>query len=191
MTDFYGSPNEVTNRAPKYVLSEAAKARMPMADLEKTQEFQQLTRKQQLFVRTYCEGGLSTGNYDAVEATRTAYACKTPEIARIMSYSQLQNIRIIAVLSRHFCRTPIEDFMTLLDRAIANKHLTTAQMDALRLKFEILGYPNRLPTLHALVGTVPQDILDAGRAARKPKRKQRKPNKPAEKSELQKAMGRF
>ena len=138
-TDFYGAPKEVKTRAPKYALSEAAAARMPMADLEKTQEFQQLTKKQQLFVRTYCEAGLTTGNYDSVEATMTAYNCKNLETARIMSYGQMSNIRIIAVLSRHFCRTPIEDFMVLVDRAIANKKLSMAQIQALRLKFEILG----------------------------------------------------
>ena len=189
--DFYGTPNEVKLRAPKYALSEAAAARMPMVDLEKTQEFQQLTRKQQLFVRTYCEAGLATGNYDSVEATMTAYNCKTYEVARIMSYAQMHNIRIVAVLSRHFCKTPIEDFMVTLDRAIANKKLTTAQIQALRLKYEILGYPNRLPSIGAPHGVIPQDVLAEELENRKPKRKPYKERRPAKKSDLDKAMEAF
>jgi hypothetical protein len=119
--------------------------RLPLVELEKTQEYQRLTPKQQLFVATYCEGGLATGTYDPIAATRTAYECKSMEVARIMSYSLMQNIRIIAVLNRHFQTEPIEAFMVTLDRAINNKKLTVAQIQALRLKCEIMGFGTRLP----------------------------------------------
>src|ERR1035437_7609524 len=98
--------------------------RMSLAELRETSEFQVLTQKQQLFVATYCDFGLSTGRYDAVEATRVAYVCRSAEVARVMSYSLMQNIRIVAVLNRHFQMEPIEEFMVQLNRAINNKKLT-------------------------------------------------------------------
>jgi len=121
------------------------KKRMTVAELEETPEYQRLTPKQKLFIATYCDGGLSTGRYDAVAATLTAYKCKTPEVARIMSYSVMANIRIVAVLNRHFATEPIEEFLTMLDRAINNKKLTMAQLGALQLRCQILNLGNRLP----------------------------------------------
>ena len=119
--------------------------RMPLAELETIQEYQRLTPKQRLFVATYCEGGLTTGTYDPIAATRTAYECKSVEVARIMSYSLMQNIRIVAVLNRHFGTDPIESFVVMIDRAINNKKLTVAQVQALRLKADVMGYRTSLP----------------------------------------------
>ena len=153
--------------------------RLPLAEIEKTKEYQRLTPKQRLFVASYCEGGLVDGNYDPVAATRTAYACKSAEVARIMSYSIMQNIRIIAVLNLHFHTAPIEDFLVLVDRAIRNKNLTNAQLQALRLKCDIMGFANRLPTENAPTGVIPKEVLDATEAVRKAKRKPpEKPSKP-------------
>jgi len=118
---------------------------MSWAELEKLPECQHLTKKQKLFVAEYCESGLVTGNYDPVAATQTAYECKTPEVARIMSYALMSSVKIIAVLNRHFGTEPIEQFMVTLDRAITNKKLTMAQILALRLKAEIQGFTSRLP----------------------------------------------
>lgn len=145
--------------------------RMPLAELRETQEFQILTQKQQLFCATYCDFGLSTGTYDAVEATRVAYACKTREIARVMSYSLMQNIRIVAVLNRHFQMEPIEEFMVQLNRAINNKKLTTAMLQALRLKCDMLHLGSRIPYENHATGTIPQSVLDAEKPVRKPKKK--------------------
>ena len=148
-------------------MSDASK-KLTVEQLQETQEYQRLTQKQQLFVATYCAGGLLDGKYDAVAATRTAYQCKSAEVARIMSYSLLQNIRIVEVLNRHFGVTPIEEFLVQVNRAINNKHLTTAQMDALKLKGDLLGYANRIPN-HQSVGAIPSDVLEESRKARKPK----------------------
>jgi hypothetical protein len=143
--------------------------RMSVEDLKKTPEFQHLTQKQRLFVATYCAGGLLDGNYDPIAATRTAYNCKNYESARCMSYPIMQNIRIVAVLNLHFGRTPIEDFIVLLDRAINNKKLTNAQLGALRLKSDLLRRPSAIPN-RANVGVLPEDV----RAAEK-KKKSKKP----------------
>lgn len=121
------------------------KKRLTVEELEQTQEYQRLTPKQRMFVATYVGGGLSTGNYDTVSATMTAYKCKNAEVARIMSYSVVANIRIVAVLNRHFAKEPIEEFLTMLDRAINNKKLTPSQLGALQLRCAVLGYANRLP----------------------------------------------
>ena len=149
--------------------------------MQETPEYQKLTQKQRLFVATYCQGGILNGQYDPIEATRTAYQCKTPEIARVMSYSLMTNIRIVAALNRHFNTEPIEEFITLLDRAIRNKKLTTAQLRALELKADILGFRARLPgTRYIPLGTVPKDVQEASKQARKEKRKkyERKPPEP-------------
>lgn len=146
-------------------MSEVSK-RLTLDELKETQEYQCLTQKQRLFVATYCEGGLLDGNYDPVAATRTAYQCKSLEVARIMSYSILANIRIVAVLNRHFNRTPTEEFMIMLDRAVNNKKLTMAQLEALRLKCSIMGIGCRIPNKQS-IGAVPADIAEASKKARK------------------------
>jgi hypothetical protein len=144
---------------------------MSLEDLQATPEYQVLTQKQKLFVATYCEFGLSDGNYDAVEATRIAYVCKTREVARVMSYSLMQNIRIVAALNRHFQTEPIEEFMVQLNRAINNKKITPSMVQALRLKCDMLGLGSRIPYENHATGTIPQSVLDAEKAARKPKKK--------------------
>jgi len=143
--------------------------RLPIEELEKTQEFQKLTPKQQLFVRGYVESGRLHGGYDAVFATLGAYECKSPEIARIMSYTLMQNIRIVAVLSRHFGTTPVEEFLLTLDRAIHNKNISLAQVEALRMKCSILGYENRLPTRHKSIHSITEGMRTES-APKKPKK---------------------
>jgi hypothetical protein len=153
-------------------MSTAPRKKLSVDELRLTPEFQRLTPKQQLFCATYCGAGLLDGSYNSVVATNTAYRCKSMEVARIMSYSLMQNIRVIAVLNRHFNTEPIEDFLVQVDRAINNKKLTTAQLQALKLKGDILGFTTRLPgTPNFPPGTIPQDVLDAERDARKAKRK--------------------
>jgi len=147
--------------------------RMPLEELQQTQEYRALTGKQQAFVDTYVAGGLLNNHYDPIESVLMAYNCKTRESARTMSYAVVQNIRVIAVLNRHFNTAPVEEFLVLLDRAINNKHLSIAQLQALRLKCDILGFANRLPTENAPTGVIPKDVLEATEAARKAQRKPR------------------
>lgn len=142
--------------------------RLTLEQLRETEEYQRLTQKQRLWVATYCEGGLADGKYDALNATRTAYACKDAESARVLSYSVTANPKILACLNRHFNRTPTEEFLMQLDRAIANKNLTIAQVEVLRLKCKMLGIENRLPVLkEANQGVIPPDVLKAEKEARR------------------------
>ena len=146
--------------------------RLNLDQVKDTQEYSVLTGKQQLFVETYIRGGIDTGTYDPIGATLTAYTCKSRENARVMSYSLMANIRIVAVLNRHFNREPIEEFVTQLDRAIRNKKLTIAQFEVLKLKGDILGYTTRLPGVnHSASGTLPPDVVAATKAAKKAARK--------------------
>ena len=154
------------------------KQRLSLEQLKETPEYKRLTPKQQLFVATYVAGGLSDGNYDAVLATRTAYPCRSEEVARIMSYAIMANIRIIAVLNRHFGAEPIEEFLALLDRAINNKRITIAQVNALKLKCDILGLANRLPGFKSPIGVIPEDVLEASRKERKTKKDAQKDARP-------------
>lgn len=150
----------------------ADRKRMELDELRLTAEFLKLTEKQRLFVETYCApDGDGNPNYNAVAATYTAYKCKTMEIARILSYALLQNTRIMIVLNRHFNRTPTEEFLINLDRAIHNKNLTIAQVQALRMQCDLLGYENRLPTLGAPTDVIPKEIRKAAKAERKAKAK--------------------
>jgi hypothetical protein len=142
--------------------------RLTLEQIKETQEYSVLTGKQQLFVETYIASGLETKVYDAVSATQTAYHCKSRENARVMSYALMANIRIIAVLNRHFNREPIEEFLTQIDHAIRNKKLSIAQIQALKLKGDILGYTTRLPNTDAVL---PPDVDAAIKADRKAKRK--------------------
>ena len=146
--------------------------RLTLDEVKATQEYSVLTGKQQFFVETYCKSGLDTGTYDPILATLTAYKCKSREIARIMSYSLMANIRIVEVLNRHFNREPIEEFMVQLNRAIQNKKLSVAQLQALKLKADIQGFTARLPGMdRQATDRIPSDIEKATEAARKAKRK--------------------
>lgn len=163
-------------------MSETSK-RMPLEEIEKTQEYQRLTQKQRLFVSTYVAGGLLDGAYDPVASVRTAYQTKSPEVARIMSYSLMQNIRVVAVLNRHFGAEPIEELLVMLDRAINNKKLTIAQIQALRLKCEIMGFTTGIPG-HTPLSAGLQEAQESAKVDRKSKRKTAerplKPEKPSD-----------
>ena len=119
--------------------------RMSMEELRTTREYAHLTERQKMFIETYCSAGLVDGHYDAVVATLLAYRCKDEEVARIMSYSLMANIRIIAALNRHFGETPVESFLKQLERAISNKKLTIAQLQALRLYSDVMGFASSIP----------------------------------------------
>lgn len=155
--------------------------RVPLSVLETTEDYQRLTAKQKLFVATYIQCGIDTGVYDSIAAAQTAYKCKTPEVARVMSYALMANIRIVAVLNLHFAREPIEDFLVTLNRAITNKRLSIAQFKALQLKANILGFTSRLPGANEnAAAVIPQDVLDRAIEERKAHRKPRAARKPAE-----------
>lgn len=152
-------------------MSEVSK-RLTLEQIKDTQEYSILTGKQQLFVETYIRGGIDTGTYDPKSAAMIAYSCKSLEVARIMSYALMSNIRIVAALNRHFNREPLEAFLIQVDRAIINKKLTVAQFNALKLKGDILGYTTRLPgTNNMPSGLLPADVVEATAEARKAKRK--------------------
>ena len=156
----------------------ADREKLTLTEVEQTQEYQQLTPKQRLFVATYCDGGLRNGVYDPVFATQIAYKCKNPESARVMSYALMGNIKIVAALNRHFNAEPIEQFIVEVDRAIRNKSLSIAQLQALKLKADLLGFSARLPGVNNTpTGVIPPDVLAATKEARKAKRKrgERKP----------------
>jgi hypothetical protein len=146
--------------------------RLTLAQVKDTQEYSLLTGKQQLFVETYVQSGIDTGTYDPITSTLTAYRCKSRENARVMSYALMSNLRIIATLNRHFNREPIEDFVIQIDRAIQNKKLSIAQMQALKLKADVLGYGCRLPGADGSgSGKIPADIAAETAAAKKAARK--------------------
>ncbi len=146
--------------------------RLTLAEIKNTQEYSLLTGKQQLFIETYVQGGIDTGTYDPIAATLTAYKCKSRENARVMSYSMMANIRIVAVLNRHFNREPIEEFLIQIDRAIQNKKLSIAQLQALKLKGDILGYATRLPgTIGQATDAMIVGAASAAKAAKKAARK--------------------
>lgn len=183
-------------------MAEAPK-KMPLEELEHTQEYQRLTRKQKLFVSTYVAGGLADGHYDEVQATYTAYPCKSWDVARVMSYGLMSNVRIIMVLSRHFNEEPIQVFLDSLDRAILNKKVTVAQAQLLRLKSDVLGFANRPPIEDHLTSAISKAVAKAVVAANPPKPnkvgrpKKRKASKsklslvPEEPSEYAKEANRF
>ena len=166
--------------------------RLPLEEVQKTPEYARLTPKQRLWISTYIESGMALGEYDGILATRTAFACRNQENARIMSYSLLENIHIIEVLNIHFRLDPIAAFGKIIDRAIANKKISMSQIQALRIKCELLLRHNRLP-----VGTGPTDggtqLSQASENAtilpaqnfRKPGKPRKTPEKPVAKNQLE------
>ena len=148
--------------------------RIPITELQNTQEYQRLTPKQRMFVASYCQMGLDTGTYDPVAATQMAYKCRNYETARVMSYDLLSNIRVIAVLNLHFNRQPIEEFLLTLDRAIGSRKVTAAQIQALRLKAYLMGFMTRLPTsAEPYKVIIAPEVITRDQADRKKHRKKR------------------
>jgi len=91
----------------------------------------------------------------------------------------LSNIRIVAALNRYFNRQPLEAFLMVLDRAIQNKHLTVAQLQALRLKCELLGLSSRMPAAGRTVKNVIEDLQAEERKVKRIGRKERELVEPA------------
>lgn len=148
--------------------------RMSLDDLHLTAEYFRLTQKQKMFVDTYVASGVLDGNYDAVTATNIAYPCKSEEVARVMSYELLGNINILAALNRHFGNDDIDAFLVVLDRAIRNKKISTAQLGALRLRCEVLGIKTRIPASPEKRWVLPAPNRDA---------KQKTPKRPKKSAE--------
>ena len=146
---------------------------MTLEDLQQTPEYLALTEKQKLFVATYVQTCID-GNPDPVQSVAIAYKCKDRNTARVMSYPMLSNIRIVAALNRYFNRQPLEAFLMVLDRAIQNKHLTTAQLQALRLKSDILGLKSRMPVVGRTVKNVIEDLQAEEQKVKRIGRKPRK-----------------
>lgn len=119
--------------------------RISLDELRTTPEYIRLTPKMKMFIDSYCSAGAIDGNFDAVAAINQAYRCKSYEVARIMSYSILANIKIVAVLNRYFGTEPVDSFLANLDRAVRNKRLTLAQLGALRLQCDVLGIGTKIP----------------------------------------------
>jgi|SRR5208282_1862896 len=117
--------------------------RMSLEKLRKTLEFQRLTPRQQLYVATYIETG-AIGHYDAEAAVRMAYRCSTDESVRVMKYAMKRSARVVEVLNMHFGKNATDAFLEDVSRAIRNKSLTGAQVDAMILKSEILGIGSSL-----------------------------------------------
>jgi hypothetical protein len=163
--------------------------RLSTQELAQTPEYQKLTAKQKLFVLTYVAGGIDCGEYDEVNATWTAYKCKTQENARIMSYAMMQNIRIVAAINRHFNASPTEEFMENLDRAIRNKNLTMAQLGALKLKCDLLGIKTKLPTEHATLTPQIEAVAEDEKVEKK--KKKEKPIQPVVPSEVPESLKGF
>jgi phage terminase small subunit len=139
---------------------------MPIEILCETEEFKRLTNRQQRFIREYI-----VTKYDPIASVRAAYRCKSDEVARVMSYPLLTNIKIISVLNRHFATDPINDFLVTLQRAIHNKHLTIAQIAALRLYSDVKGWGTALPTRSGIAE--PAEPADSETPnVKKPKKKQ-------------------
>jgi hypothetical protein len=143
--------------------------RISLEELRTTPEYIRLTPKMKMFVDSYCGAGAIDGNYDAVAAVNQAYKCKSYEVARIMSYSILANIKIVAVLNRYFGTDPADSFLENLDRAVRNKKLTLAQLGALRLQCEVLGIGTKIPANFGGGSTKP-DAPAKDKRSKKPKK---------------------
>lgn len=155
--------------------------RMPLEELQQTSEFLRLTPKQKLFVQTFVASGLLDGDYDAIAAIQTAYQCKNFESARTMSYRMLQTPSIIEVLNLHFRRSPTEQFLVDVDRAVRNRHVSIAQIQAMRLKAEVQGILTRLPNKTSADNLIPNDVREDAKVARKKHREKENAGKPGPK----------
>jgi len=111
-------------------MTESVIERMELSELVTRAEFQILTPKQQTFVRSYIESGLSTGTYDALAATQAAYEV-TSKNAVSMSYEVLGNKKIKAVLNLHFGRTQFDSILTDLEGVLSKTLKRDAKMGGL------------------------------------------------------------
>lgn len=108
---------------------------MDLDELSTTHEFASLTKKQKMAVATYISNG-----YDIVNAMRTAYVCKSDEVAKIMSYRFLRAFNVAMTLSLHFGESPQDTYLSQLARDIMKRKISDTQLKAYTLYAEIKGW---------------------------------------------------
>src|ERR1039458_9934435 len=88
-----------------------------LVELMETPAYQNLVNDaQRFFILKYIGGGLATGTYDAVAATRLAYPkCKTP---KILSYQLMSKRCMRKVLALHWHRSAMDEVLSDLQRLI-------------------------------------------------------------------------
>jgi hypothetical protein len=114
--------------------------RMSLAELSQTVEFGHLSPKMAVWVRTYVQSFLDTGTFDPLVATQAAYECTTEASARTFGYQLLAHPKIILVLNRFFGTSQERASIRQVERAISNRRLSVAQIQALRLYSDLQGW---------------------------------------------------
>jgi len=110
-------------------------ARVRLAELMRTPEFQCLTLKQQVFTAKLVALGLTTGNYDHVAAAAFAYETKNPAI---LGRELMGQTRIKRLLAIHFRKSELESILADLQRAAkkaARKRELTPAVEKALLQF--------------------------------------------------------
>jgi hypothetical protein len=120
-----------------------ARRQISVYELSETPAFKCLSPKQAIWILTYCQHYLDTGELDPLGATKAAYECAKEEYARTFAYQLLSHPKIVVCLNRFFGETPERSFLDQVERACLNKKLTVAQVDALKLYGELRGWTGR------------------------------------------------
>ena len=112
------------------------KARMTMDDLRLTPEFRKLTSAQKMMVETYIASG-----GDKILAVRSAYATKSHEVARVMSYEAFQSPRVRAAINLLEQKSAFDIFIEKVDSLIdKGTRITDAEVAALALEAKLKGW---------------------------------------------------
>jgi len=110
-------------------------AKLSFEMLRVCSEFQLLTVRQRKAVEIF----LATG--DKAKAVSASYHCKTPETVRVMCYRVFNHPRVIAVLAVANGADPDKVvFLERVERLIRSKKTTVAQVQAIRLYGQMLGF---------------------------------------------------
>jgi hypothetical protein len=119
--------------------AEQTEQRMSLYDLARTREFDSLSLKMQKFVLIYLRSLTPTGAADPLAAVKASYNCKSDQTARVLGFQLLGNPKIVLTLNRFFGVSPDAAFLAQVQKAIFNRKLTTAQINALELYSRIHG----------------------------------------------------
>jgi len=120
-----------------------SKDRLTLEQLKQESCFLDLTLKQQKAVEVFI-----TSNGDRTAAVLAAYNVK-PANAKILAYQIFESRRVVACLTVYFQDDPLESLKKLVARAMTKKHLTTAQVYALKFYCDLHDWKSALlPDIH-------------------------------------------
>jgi hypothetical protein len=112
-------------------MTEQSKNRLSLTAIMALPEWQLLTSQQQTFLGKFLASGLSTGEYNALSAVKTAYRVSEKNAPSLASHLLGQR-KVRRLLDLHFGRSPVDSMLEDLEKSIQKSLRTDRKNGRLR-----------------------------------------------------------